>query len=689
MTRQRRRQTRAVVASAAATEDSLALWLDRGLEACWLVAAVLVPLIVLSEQSFVSITQLPKVALYRTVAGIALVLLSARYAVGLGGGPALRRPGKPGGALVIAAVAVLAATALSTALSISPSLSTWGKEPGNDGYCLYNTTAHIVLFLAVALGLRTPDRVWRLAAAIALSGTLAALIAVAQHWGLAPFGISSTAGNRVTGPAGNPIFLGALLVLTLPVALGAAAAWAGQRGTPARWWIGVCALTFIHMFALLLTIARGPWLGVASAIAALLVIAWLRLGRTLAVKLALVAGVSAGAAVLALSIPVGGARAPAGEPGGIMDSESPTVEPTGVEYAEIGERLVPATVSRNFAERRVRWQASLQLLRERPELPVGDSQAWAVRTLVGYGPDSFRYAFPLEAPARLSTVLTTAAHNGPLTRAVELGVLGLAAWAVLAVVAAKILMGRLRRSRAGAAETALLAGVAAALIGRLVEQQLGIAQVSDTLIFWLLMGLLAAAPAALAASGTAQPARPATDPGRRQRLVLIGIASVTILVVGVGMLTWVKNIGYLQADGSAAASRAAFGPDPALALERIDRAISLAPDVPEYRNLKASMLRSVADGTLDPVTARSLLVEAYENDRAAFELNPFSRDTNFILADSAWGLAQAGLADKAAETLATYERLTRLTPQSPLVWARLNQLYDALGIEDSARLTPP
>ncbi len=690
MTRQRRQRTATTTgASAAAAADSLVPWLGRGLEACWIVAAVLVPLVVLPEQSFISITQLPKVALFRIIAGIAVVLMSARWVAGLSGGSALRWPGGRVPALVIATGAVLAATALSTALSISPSLSTWGKEPGNDGYGLYNTAAYVVLFLAVALGLRSRNQAWRLAGAIALSGVLASLTAIAQHWGLAPLGISSTAGHRVTGPAGNPIFLGALLVLTLPVLLALAAALVRGRGTPAWWWAGAGVGTFVHLFALLLTIARGPWLGMAFAIATLLVIAWFRLGRTLAVKLTLIVGVSAGVAVLALSIPVGEARAPLDEPSGTVSPETPATEPTAVKYTEIGNRLVPSTVYRNFAERWTRWETSAQLLRDRPQLPVGNTYPWAVRAAVGYGPDSFRYAFPLRAPPELMTVLTTAAHNGPLTRAVELGALGIVASAALALVVANTLVSRLRSGRVGDVEAAFLAGVAAALVGHLVEQQVGIAQVSDTLVFWLLIGLLAAAPAAFATEEARRPAKRPSPPGRRQTLVLIGIAAVTVLAVGVGMFTWVKNVGYLQADHMASVSRPAFRADHVQGLQEIDRAISLAPDVPDYRNIKASMLRSLAGATPDPMSARAFLVEAYESDRDAFDLNPFSRNTNFIVADSAWGLAQIGLADKAAEAVETYERLARLAPQHPVVWERLGLLYDALDIDTSERLTPP
>ena len=161
-----------------------------------------------------------------------------------------------------------------------------------------------------------------------------------------------------------------------------------------------------------------------------------------------------------------------------------------------------------------------------------------------------------------------------------------------------------------------------------------------------------------------------------------------MLAVAAGVLTWSKNVGYLQADNAAAASRATFGSNPERGLEQVERAILLAPDVPDYHNRKASMLRAVADTVSDPFKAFSLRQEAHESDRDAFELNPFSRDANYILAESAWNLAQAGVPDMAMETVEAYERLAALTPQAEVVWVRLGQLYDALGIEESARLTP-
>ena len=51
------------------------VWIDRGIEAAWLVAAIVTPMIVLSETSFLSKTELPKVATIRLSAGLVLLLM--------------------------------------------------------------------------------------------------------------------------------------------------------------------------------------------------------------------------------------------------------------------------------------------------------------------------------------------------------------------------------------------------------------------------------------------------------------------------------------------------------------------------------------------------------------------------------------------------------------------------------------
>jgi len=197
------------------------VWIDRGIEAAWLVAAIVTPLIVLSETSFLSKTKLPKVATIRLSAGLVLLLMlmeaglvAWRRGFTIPNGPydrvtsALRRNRGTAGAWVMASViAVIATTGMSTAFALLPRLSTWGADPGVGSNSLYSVITYAVLFFAVATRLRNPSQMRRLLGAMVVTGTVAALVGIAQHFGSTPFGIRSTSGSsRVSGTDGNPIF---------------------------------------------------------------------------------------------------------------------------------------------------------------------------------------------------------------------------------------------------------------------------------------------------------------------------------------------------------------------------------------------------------------------------------------------------------------------------------------------------
>jgi hypothetical protein len=112
-------------------------------------------------------------------------------------------------------------TPLASAFAILPGLSTWGADPTGGSNSLYSIASYAVLFFAVATRLSTPAQSWRLLGAMAMAGTLAALVGIVQYFGEAPFGIRSTSGSlRVSGTSGNPIFFATLLALTLMLTIG-------------------------------------------------------------------------------------------------------------------------------------------------------------------------------------------------------------------------------------------------------------------------------------------------------------------------------------------------------------------------------------------------------------------------------------------------------------------------------------
>lgn len=113
-----------------------------------------------------------------------------------------------------------------------------------------------------------------------------------------------------------------------------------------------------------------------------------------------------------------------------------------------------------------------------------------VRYLVGYGPEMLLYALPLRWDPESHDAVNASAHSYPLQLLVELGLLGLVAY--VGLTAALLLGGGLsliRRRTALQIQDRLLY---AALVGRVAEQMLGVARVSDTTLFWVLAAALTA-----------------------------------------------------------------------------------------------------------------------------------------------------------------------------------------------------
>ena len=416
------------VSAATASSLDVRVWIDRGIEVAWLVAAIVTPLIVLSETSFLSKTELPKVATIRLSAGLVmlLLLLEAGLTVWRRGFTIPSRPydrvtsairGNRGTAsqwVMASVIAVVATTGISTAFALLPRLSAWGADPGTGSNSLYSVITYAVLFFAVATRLRNPSQLRRLLGAMVITGTVAALVGIAQHFGNAPFGIRSTSGSsRVSGTAGNPIFFATILAVTLILAMGMSLSIREVTRKTIGWLSVYGVVATLHLTALLITLSRGPWIGVIAGMIAIFVLAPLLFGWR---RTATTALVTAGALLVSLvflgitpdsSISTGTDRTSIGDVRGRTTSYTELFDP-------------------DSNQRIIRWNGALDLTLDRPEPPAGAQPGYLVRSLFGYGPDTFPDVFTMVAPETLSNIRSTAAHNDPLNRLVETGVIGFA-----------------------------------------------------------------------------------------------------------------------------------------------------------------------------------------------------------------------------------------------------------------------
>jgi len=285
--------------------------------------------------------------------------------------------------------ALIAVTMLATFTSLDPSQSLVGHYPEYQGLLLLLASA-LVGFGVYALA--ETERAWRLFGRAAVVATfVVAGYAALQFAGADPVAYERIfVVRRVRSTLGNASNLGVWLCLALPMLVARARA---EKG-PWRW-ASLLAVAF-GAIVLAWSLSRGAWLGALAGTCAWLIAEGRRWERARRVRTAVVALASV-AVVFALVIAL--VPAAGGRLSGLLDPSSGTPG----WRAEV-------------------WAASTRLV--------------AIRPLLGYGPGSFRYAFPPIRTAAMQvgetgTQALDDPHNLLVSAAVSAGVAGLLALAWL------------------------------------------------------------------------------------------------------------------------------------------------------------------------------------------------------------------------------------------------------------------
>jgi O-antigen ligase len=381
--------------------------------------------------------------------------------------------------VVIAALALIAASTLATLFSIAPALSWWGTYERRLG--LLTLLSDAAVFVAI-LSFRGQRRVIdALVDALIVGSILPTLYGCFELW------THPTAGGQITGTVGNPGFLASYLIVVWPYtaarvieqwrrqerSLAIAAAYAGLLGC--------------QTLALLSTGSRAPVLGliVALGATAVLYLRHLRRGR----------GVLA--ALLAAAIVV-----------------------TGV-FMAANRELSPGRVASRIAAsetarlRVVIWADALRALRDRPS-----------RLLAGHGAETTAQVIgPFQSPnvawLEGSYGRLDRAHNLWLDALLTSGLVGSIALLALWLAAFRTALRRLAADR----DDLLVAAILTSLVAHLVNVQFHFETVVTSMLFWFTLGLLAALDA------PPLPANPAGQGAVLARLRLfLAVAPVLVLV---------------------------------------------------------------------------------------------------------------------------------------------------------------
>jgi tetratricopeptide (TPR) repeat protein len=527
------------------------LWVIVGRlpEAAWLYALCVAPSVfgIAYTRNF----DLLKTVYFRGTMAVVVVVAIVAFALGPPAAGAAYGQGRGWSALdrrqrsaVVAAALVLISLLLSTGLGILPRVSLAGSHLRNFG--LFTEAMHVLLFLAVLLGLRSVAQLWRAIDVVVAGSVVVVLYGLSQAFGADPLGlIYSGRGFSITSTIGNSLFLGGYLVTAILATSARLVSLRAQPSSPAApdpvglrivvggalsaavalvvmlvgvehpgpWWllpaapfacllvvarewtrapsfwtrrhdtVALAALLGLQCLALLRTGARTSW--VAVALAMLLFALWTLRRRS--VRLAAVVGSTL--AVLAVAVVLGSTM-----------SSSPI---EGLRRAPVVGSLISAAGQRLSVESRVAiWKDVLALVRSRGAGVIAGDPFLPARPLVGHGAGTLYVTldqFASEERTALESGRVDRAHNELLDRLATLGALGLASWLALLAALVALAVAALRRL-ARSHDRAAVAFVAAGLAGIAIGDAFGPGDATSRIYFWFLAGAIAAAPLLTAAA---------------------------------------------------------------------------------------------------------------------------------------------------------------------------------------------
>ena len=427
-----RPQTKAAqkaVARAANLPAILAMVADNVAEAAWLASVVVVALH-FNLHTF-TIFEADKIAMFKVLAALLLAALLLRISVWRYSGHTATAS-EMAAAIPPASAGIAVALLLSTGLSIAPQISWHGTYMRAHGAVM--ELCLLAVLVAQCVGLRRPAQMQRLLDTIVLAATISALYGILQHLKLDPAEWGQAfLGDRVSSTQGNPIFLGAYLVLTLPLTLACALQTllrsTGGMRNHAQAALQLLSAT-IQVLAIWFTGSRGPLLGIAAGCLFMAICQAAALNN----RKALLALFGVAGAVLlflyALNIPNGPLEA-------LRD------RPYLGRLAHVWD-----TTNRTESSTQVRietWRHAKDALLTTPALIYADGtvDTWSrLRLLIGYGPETAGFVLPPSYRTEFHNALfSDRAHNMLWDTLLTTGIIGaVAAYWLWATLANKLLL---------------------------------------------------------------------------------------------------------------------------------------------------------------------------------------------------------------------------------------------------------
>jgi putative inorganic carbon (HCO3(-)) transporter len=416
---------------------------DRVSAVVLFVAAVAIPVLLVPNVDDVFVG--PKTILLRLLTFVAVITAAASVILGRRA-LLIRVPDVAVGVFIVV-------TSVATVVSVDPLTSLHGEPLQRAGFISFAAIA--AGYLVARTTISSVGRLRMLMTATAIGASLVALYGLVQWWGMDPIW-DVLPNDRVVASLGQPNWLGAYLVITIPVTVAVAYA------TPSRIArVGLAGSGVAQTAVLVTTLSRSSWLGLLTATLI-----------TLAIVVALIwsRGTIGGSTVRLAAAAVGVATVLV-----VLVMATPLATTSPVRRALSAFELGAFDIRQHLAL----WEVGAAITVDHP--------------LIGTGPDTYAIVFPSYRDEvvqpyyadYLSRFRPESPHNVYLALAAGAGFIALGAQLAALIGGLVIIVRAALRTRSG---RVLLIGVSAATAGHLVTDAFMTMDVATTWLMWVLLG---------------------------------------------------------------------------------------------------------------------------------------------------------------------------------------------------------
>ncbi len=452
---------------------------NRIIEIVYLFAILTIP-IVFSPESLFGFYQFPKEFILHLSSNILLLALSFKILIDP---TSIFKKIISNKLAVISILFILLSYFISSALSINQYSSFFGREYGMSSNSFQTYFALTIIFLSIFLSYENINNVKRIFKTILISTSIISIIGLLQFFAPNIFEtFTFYHQDRIVSTMGNPIYFGSVLLIGIQLTIIYFLKFFKLEEKMGVNFIWPIIIISIQYSALLLTLSSGPQISIIFGLI-IIFISYLILCSKSMKKTFLIIILPIVISTLIFSLPT------------LEDDNEyfdKLAERTGslskdlelsIDVQSGTEILSP----NSFNYRGENWIGAFKLIRSWPTI-LDNSQSDFKRFFIGYGPDMYVFVYPITVPIQERVVISANAHNLFLNIFIENGLLGISS--LIFLIFSFIIICKRKLFISNKDGKFYILSLLAILFSRLIEQQVGIAVISDLLFFYCTLSLV-------------------------------------------------------------------------------------------------------------------------------------------------------------------------------------------------------